>query len=141
MYPTLESIPKELIEEFRASRKMKNSSIAFCESDAKLEKIAMAFLNSFNQFANNVTSFLEHQREVNEIVIQNALKKLKGNYFNLFLEDASNDEIDPQDNSDVHSFAMTVNQSSECIVSPSLSSKVTDLNVEISKKRGRPKKK
>ena len=127
---------------------MENSSIAFCESDAKLEKFAMAFLNSFNQFSNNATSFLEHQREVNEIVIQNALKKFKGIFFGLFLDASSdenggvssNDEIDPQDNSDVHSFAMTVNQSSECIVSPSSSSKVTDLNVEISKKRGRPKK-
>ena len=101
---------------------MENSSVVFCESDAKLEKIAIAFLNSFNQFANNVTSFLEHQREVNEIVIRNALKKIKGNYLCLFLEDASNDEIDPPGNSDVHSFAMT-------------------LNVEISKRRGRPKEK
>ena len=124
---------------------MENSSIVFCESDAKHEKIAMTFLNSFNQFANNVTIFLEHQKDVNEIEIQNSLKKLKGNYFNLFLEDASHDEnigvslnheIEPVDNSNVHSFAMTVNQSSKCIVSPSLSSKVTDLNVEISKSRG-----
>ena len=78
----------------------------------------MVFLSSSNHFANNVTSFLEHQREVNEIVIQNTLKKLKGNYFCLFLEDASNDEnngvlsndeTDPPDNSDMYSIAMTVN--------------------------------
>ena len=71
----------ELIKEFKASRSIENCPILFSENDAKQDKISMAFLSSFDRFANTVTSFLEHQREVNRILILNSLKKMKGNLF------------------------------------------------------------
>ena len=71
----------ELIKEFKASRSIENCPILFSENDAKQDKISMAFLSSFDRFANTVTSFLKNHREVNRILILNSLKKMKGNLF------------------------------------------------------------
>lgn len=49
-----------------------------------MEKIALAFLNSFENFAQSMISFVQHQREVNQILVEKALKKLKSDFFNIY---------------------------------------------------------
>lgn len=64
-------------DEFKANRQIDSKCISFNENDSKLEKIAVAFLNSFERFSQSMISFFEHQRKVNEILVNNHLKKLQ----------------------------------------------------------------
>lgn len=60
----------DIVEEFKASQNVQNIKVILSESDAKMEKIAMSFLRSFEKFQADASAFFCHQMEVSNSLMQ-----------------------------------------------------------------------
>ena len=92
---------------------------------------------------------MEHQREVNEILIQKSLRTMKGIFYFIFLENSSSEKSEDEEvarasdeiKSDAQILSLKTTKNSHLLVSPLNKSEVVDLKKKIIKARGMPKKK
>ena len=92
---------------------------------------------------------MEHQREVNEILIKKSLRTMKGVFYFTILDTSSSEKSEDEEvarasdeiKSDAQILSLKTTENSHLLVSPLNKSEVADLKKEIIKARGRQKKK